>query len=759
MRNIKRLRIEVSGIVQGVGFRPHVHRLAARWRLAGWARNSGGALELEVQGAAESCVSFIEDLVKQAPSPARVHRLGVTEIRADGREEAFTIIESLMAGKLSRFIPVDIGICDACRRELLDERDRRHGYPFINCCACGPRYTIIEKLPYDRERTSMRSFHLCLDCDFEYANEIDRRFHAEPNACPQCGPKYTYMDSHGSATGSDAVIAAGKVLSEGKVLAVKGIGGFHLMCLATDFRPVDKIRTLKDRPDKPLAVMVSDESEAARLGELSAAEADLLRGPERPIVLLSRRAGALPDNVCAGAGTVGVMLPYAPIHLLLLEEARLPLVTTSANHSGAPIIVDNKEAAAELKGIADGWLLNDRAIVNGCDDSVVRHHAGRSITVRIGRGKAPAALRLPGVNRPILACGSDLKSTLCLAAGGWAHVSQYLGDLSDCDCLSRFRETAHRLSRLLDVVPELVACDSHPDYVSTAYARSLDLPLRRVQHHHAHIAAAMAEKEIKGPVIGVAFDGSGWGPDGHIWGGEWLLCDRRLAVRAAHLKEVPMPGGEAAIRQPWRMAVAYLTALGLGGPAIADIFPEIDAADIRLVAGQLAGGVNAPLTSSCGRLFDAVSSIVSGCRSQSYEGQAAAGLEALAFAARDEGAYPFSLTDVDGVTQVDYGEMFAALLEDKAAGAAPAAMAARFHLGLAEVIRSVSRRLRDKEGIETVVLAGGVFVNARLLTATAGRLEADGFSVITNENIPINDGGISLGQAAIVAAGGGLPED
>ncbi|MDP1808773.1 MAG: carbamoyltransferase HypF, partial [Actinomycetota bacterium] len=527
MRNIKRLRIEVSGIVQGVGFRPHVHRLAARWRLAGWARNSGGALELEVQGAAESCVSFLEDLVKQAPAPAHVHRLGVTEIRADGQEEAFTIIDSRMASKQSRFIPVDIGICDACRRELLDGRDRRHHYPFTNCCACGPRYTIIERLPYDRERTSMRSFHLCLDCDFEYANEVDRRFHAEPNACPECGPQYTYVDRHGSMTGKAAVAAAAKSLVEGKVIGVKGIGGIHLTCLATDPRPVDKIRRLKDRPAKPLAVMVSDEKEAARLGRLSEAEADLLRGPERPIVLLGRRAGALADNVCPGVDTVGVLLPYAPIHVLLLNEARAPLVMTSANRGGAPIIIDNEAAATKIKGNADGLLLHDRRIVNGCDDSVVRHRSGRSITMRLGRGKAPAALRLPGDYRPILACGSDLKSTICVAAGGWAHVSQYLGDLSDPDCLGRFRETVDRLGRLLNIVPELVACDAHPDYAGTRWARRWNrrsgLPLTQVWHHHAHASGVAGEfPAIKNWLV-FTWDGVGLGEDGTLWGGEALL--------------------------------------------------------------------------------------------------------------------------------------------------------------------------------------------------------------------------------------------
>lgn len=757
-RNIKRLRIEVTGIVQGVGFRPHVHRLAARWRLAGWARNSGGALELEVQGAPESCVSFLEDLVKQAPAPAHVQRLGVTEIRADGQEDAFTIIDSRMVSKQSRFVPVDIGICDACRRELLDAQDRRHHYPFTNCCACGPRYTIIERLPYDRERTSMRSFHLCLDCDFEYANDIDRRFHAEPNACPDCGPQYTFADEHKLLTGKAAVDAAAKTLVEGKVIGVKGIGGIHLTCLATDSEAVDKIRRLKDRPDKPLAVMVSDEKAAGRVGRLSESEADLLRGPERPIVLLGRRAGVLAGNICPGLDTVGVMLPYAPIHVLLLEETGAPLVMTSANRGGAPIIIDNEAAATQLSGVADGLLLHDRRIVNGCDDSVVRQAAGRSITVRLGRGKAPAALRLPGDYRPILACGSDLKSSVCLAAGGWAHVSQYLGDLSDPDCLGRFRETVDRLGRLLDFTPEVVACDAHPDYVSTAYGEALELPLRRVQHHHAHIAAVMAEKEISEPVIGVAFDGNGWGLDGNVWGGEWLICDRRLAVRGAHFKNFPMPGGEAAIRQPWRMAVGYLTAIGLDASRIADIFPDIDPADIGPVIRQIESGVNTPLTSSCGRLFEAVATLITGCRAQSYEGQAASSLESLVLAGYDAGAYSFNLADVAGVTQVDGAPMLRALLEDKAAGAPPELMATRFQAGLAESVRLVGRHLRDKEGIETVVLSGGVFVNSHLFSETARRLEDDGFSVVTSEHIPINDGGISLGQAAIVAAGGGFPD-
>jgi len=748
-----RLHIELNGVVQGVGFRPHAQKLAARRRLSGWARNNGGALELEVQGRLKACRDFVGELVSSAPAPAIVHGLRVREVAVQSDESGFNILVSSAASRRPRFIPADIGICDSCRSELLAPGDRRRDYPFINCALCGPRYTIIAGLPYDRESTSMCAFHLCLDCAFEYANEPDRRFHAEPNACPQCGPHYIYSDSDRSVAGPKAVAQAAAALEAGRILALKGIGGWHLACLATDESAVDKLRRLKPRPDKPMAVMVADLEQASRLGRIGPHEAVLLTGADRPIVLLEAAVGL--TGVTGGLDTIGVMLPYAPVHVLLLQKIRGPLVMTSANRTGSPIVTDNLEAVAKLGGIADARLSHDRAILNGCDDSVVRRAAGRTVTIRSGRGRAPAAISLPGDYGPILACGADIKSSVCLAADGWAHLSQHLGSLDDPDCFDRYKQTTASLSALLDIRPAVVACDSHPDYLSVVFARGLGLPVKQVQHHHAHVVAAMAEVGLGGPVIGVAFDGSGWGTDGRVWGGEWLICSRDRFERAAHLKYVAMPGGELAVREPWRMAVAYLVDIGLDAEAIGRVLADIDPGVLDVVIKQLGTGINAPLTSSAGRLFDAAAALIAGCRSQSYEGHAASRLESLA--AGDTGAYPLDLDADTAPFIIDPAPMIRAIIGDLAAGVERSEMAAKFHNGLADTICSVGRRLCDREGLDTIVLAGGVFVNARLLSRAVGTLESAGFTVLINQQVPINDGAISLGQAAVVAAGGGLP--
>lgn len=748
-----RLRIELNGVVQGVGFRPHAQRLAGRRRLSGWARNNGGILELEVQGRLKACRDFVGELVESAPAPAIVHELRVREVAVQSDEDGFNILVSSAASRRPRFIPVDIGICDSCRSELLAPGDRRRHYPFINCTLCGPRYTIIGRLPYDRERTSMRAFHLCFDCAFEYANESDRRFHAEPNACSECGPHYIYSDTDSSVAGPGAVAKAAASLAAGRILAIKGIGGWHLGCLATDERAVDKLRRSKPRPDKPMAVMVADLEQASKLGRVGPDEVVLLTGDDRPIVLLEAVPGL--TGVTGGLDTIGVMLPYAPVHVLLLQKLREPLVMTSANRSDSPIITDNLEAVSKLSGIADARLSHDRAILNGCDDSVVRRAAGRTVIIRSGRGRAPTAVSLPGDYGPILACGADLKGSVCLAADGWAHLSQYLGSLDDPDCFARYTRTARSLSALLDIRPEVVVCDSHPDYLSASFAHGLGLPVKQVQHHHAHVVAAMAENGLTGPVIGVAFDGSGWGTDGSVWGGEWLICSRTRFERAAHLKYVAMPGGELAVREPWRMAVAYLVDIGLDAQAIGRTLADIDPGVLDIVIRQLKAGVNAPLTSSAGRLFDTAAALIAGCREQSYEGHAASRLESLA--AGDAGSYFLDLSTAGDPFIIDPAPMIRAIIGDISAGVGRSEMAAKFHNGLADAVCSVSRRLRAKEKIDTVVLTGGVFVNARLFSRAVGGLESAGFTVVTNRRVPINDGAISLGQAAVVAAGGGSP--
>jgi hydrogenase maturation protein HypF len=752
---MRRWHIEIGGLVQGVGFRPHLRRLATRWELSGWAKNSGGSVEAQIQGPPYSCSAFLQELAADPPLPARLLQLEIQDIPLIDGEKEFEILASSPENRINGCVPVDIGICDKCREELLTEGDRRYGYPFTNCCHCGPRYTIIRDLPYDRERTTMEPFEMCDACRGEYEREDDRRFHAEPNACERCGPSYSFFQTDaGPLYGRAAVERSVKLLTEGKVVAVKGIGGYHLACLAKSQGAIERIRRAKSRPHKPMAVMTADLEAAAVLGEIGPVETRLLLGPDRPIVLLKARPSGLAPNVAPGLNTVGVMLPYAPIHCLLLQELGEPLVLTSANDNGAPIVISDEQAAHLLDGPADGRLSHNREIVNGCDDSIVRRAGRRTITLRAGRGKSPQSLPLAGSYPPILACGADLKSSVCIAVDGWAHISQYLGDLANADGYDNYGRTAARLGSLLGVEPRIAVCDSHPDYLSTAYAAETGLPVKRVLHHHAHVVAAMVEAGIDEPVIGVAFDGTGWGEDGRIWGGEWLVCDRRHVRRAAHLKEIAMPGGEAVATRPWRLAVAHLRDLGLEAGEIAGLLAPIDIRPITSILRQLETGINAPMTSSCGRLFETVASLAAGLHRQSFEGQNAAYLESLVLRGCDE-AYGFDLVDRGEILEVDYGPMLRALLVDVRAGEAPALMATRFHNGLVETVCRVSRRLRDRTGTEIVVLAGGVFANAYLLERAAAHLAKAGFKVVVNENVPLNDGGISLGQAAIVAAGGG----
>lgn len=750
---IKRFYIEINGIVQGVGFRPYVSRTAAELGLSGWARNQAG-LALEIEGKGEACDVFINQLRTEPPPAAEIFEINVKERPPLADGSLFQILESV-PDTGQRFVRSDIGICDDCRAELLDSSNRRFSYPFINCTQCGPRFTIVKKLPYDREYTSMHAFGLCSKCAAEYEDRRDRRFHAEPNACPDCGPEYSYCCGDKYVRGNDAVDSAADDLKAGKIVAIKGIGGWHLCCSATDSEAVAKIRQLKPRPDKPMAVMVPDAVSAAEIADVSDPEEAMLSAADRPIVLLRAKKSGLAANVAGGLNTIGIMLAYAPVHVQLFQKIKTPLVMTSANRSGAPIVTDNDKVAEETAHITDSRLRHDRQIVNGCDDTVARRAAGRTLLIRSGRGRAPTSLALPGDYKPIMACGADLKSSITLAADGWAHMSQYFGDLSDADCFALYRQSAERFSELLGIKPEIIAGDMHPDYVATAFGAGRGLPMRQVQHHHAHIVAAMAEAGLNDRVIGVAFDGSGWGEDGNIWGGEWFICDRIRSVRAAHFKYVAMPGGEAAIREPWRMALSYLRDADASFKATREL-PGIERRHVDLVARQIDERINVPLTSSAGRLFDAAAALITNIRRQSYEGQAAAELESMADE-KETGMYTIDCDDRGGVVRIDPAGIIAAVAADRKAGIPSSRIAARFHNTLAESICLVCEGLRNKEAIETVVLAGGVFVNGYLMNRAIEKLENMGFEVIAGGRVPINDGGISFGQAAIVAAGGGYP--
>ncbi len=747
-------RITVEGVVQGVGFRPFVYALAARYGLAGWVRNTASAVEIEVEGPAGAIEAFVGDLRDEQPPLAHVERLREADALPQGRD-AFEIEHSL-DGEGFQPVSPDVATCPACLREIMDPRDRRSGYAFTNCTDCGPRFTIIRGVPYDRPNTTMAGFAMCPRCRAEYDDPRDRRFHAQPNACPDCGPRLTLLDGRGGPRPGDPLREAGRLLASGRIVAIKGIGGFHLACDATSESAVRRLRGRKGREAKPLALMVAHLADADRLCVVSTEERRLLASAARPIVLLRARPGAgIAPSVAPGLGRLGVMLPYSPLHHLLFETAgaTLPaLVMTSGNRSEEPIATDEADALHRLSGIGDAFLLHDRPIYVRCDDSVTRVAAGGEVPIRRSRGYAPLPVRLPFESRPVLAVGAELKSAVCVTRGPYAFLSPHIGDLENVETYVSYRSMVERMTALFRVEPTAVAHDLHPDYLSTRYALALDPAVPRVvvQHHHAHVAACMAEHRLTGPVIGVAFDGSGYGPDGAVWGGEILVADYAGFERVGHLGYVPMPGGDRAAREPFRMALAHLLRAGASWePDLPPLRASADA-EREMVRWQLDRQVNAPLTSSVGRLFDAVASLAGVRHRARFEAQAAMELEALA-----EGLvgapYPIELTGVAPLV-IEPGPIIRGVADDVAEGTSAAWIAARFHATVAEAVARVCERVRASTGLDRVVLAGGVFQNAVLLDATRRRLGPCGFEVFSHHLVPPNDGGIALGQAAVAHA-------
>jgi hydrogenase maturation protein HypF len=755
----RRCTITVEGVVQGVGFRPFVYRLAQAHGLSGSVRNGLTGVLIEVQGAADAVAGFLEDLFAGAPTAARPGRLTLAWGEPHPGTTTFTIDPSACEGAPALFPAPDLAVCEACLRELRDPLDRRYGYPFLNCTACGPRFTIIGRLPYDRERTSMAGFAMCPTCRAEYEDPGDRRFHAEPTACAACGPRLALLDPDGRpARSAEPLSAAAAALREGAILAVKGLGGYHLACDATSGAAVGELRRRKAREAKPLAVMVGSLEDARRLCVVSDADARLLGAPERPIVLLERRgtvgARAVADAVAPGLRQLGLMLPYTPLHHLLLEAVGVPLVMTSGNRSDEPIACEEPEALNRLRGIADLFLVHDRPIRARCDDSVARIARGAPMLLRRARGYVPLAIPLPcEAPRPILACGGELKSVFALARRRDAFLSQHLGDLADEGAWRAWLAAVAHFERVLEIAPAIVVHDLHPGYRATAYARSLEGVQRiGVQHHHAHVAACLADNGVDRRVIGVAWDGTGYGAAGGLWGGEFLLADLAGFERVGHLEEVPLPGGEAAIREPWRMAAVFLRAayggrmddLGL------DFARRLDRPGWRLLSRVVERGLNAPLTSSAGRLFDAVASLL-GLRDRvAFEAQAAMELEALAAPEADR-LYAVRLDEPGGPIVVRTVDVVRGVVEDLLAQVEPGRIAARFHATLADVIARVCARVRERTGIARTALSGGVFQNAWLARAAVARLEAAGFEVHTHRQVPPNDGGLALGQAAVAA--------
>ena len=744
--------IHITGVVQGVGFRPFVYNLATGLGLAGWVLNSSAGVEIEATGPVAALDEFTARLRSDAPPLARIEQVTV-EPRPTPvpPPTGFAIRHS--EARAGEFIPIspDVAICDDCLRELFDPHDRRYRYPFINCTNCGPRFTIIKDIPYDRPQTTMAPFKMCPDCQAEYDDPANRRFHAQPNACPVCGPQvWLQVGQAVVAREDEALHAVRDLLRAGAIVAVKGLGGFHLACDATQDGPVARLRERKGRVDKPFALMAFDLAAAERLCFVNEDERRLLTSRERPILLLRRRPDApVSPLVAPGNRHLGVMLPYTPLHYLLLEPAAdfpLALVMTSGNYSEEPIVTDNAEARRRLSGLADAFLFHDREIYARCDDSVTRLFAGAELPVRRSRGYAPYPVHLPFDGPQVLAVGGELKNTFCLTRDRYAFLSQHIGDMENYETLRFFERMVAQLERTFRIEPQMVVHDKHPAYLTTRYARECGLPRRAVQHHHAHIAACMAENGLTGerPVIGVAFDGTGYGDDGAIWGGEFLIADYRGFRRAAHLAYIPLPGGDAAIRRPYRIALAHLWAAGLPWDKGLPPVEAASSSERRVLARQLEQGVGVVPTSSVGRLFDAVAALI-GLRAEiNYEAQAAIELENIV-RAEERGAYEFGLS---GET-LDPAPVLRAVIADQRAGVERGRIAARFHNGLARAVLTVCRRIRREEGLEEVALSGGVFQNVTLLQAVVPLLREDGFTVYTHRLVPPNDGGLALGQAAI----------
>ncbi len=735
--------------MQGVGFRPFVYRLALELGLAGSVRNFNRGVRIFAQGQAGNVEQLIRRLRQDAPPLARIRELTAADAPPN-EEQGFRIAITDAAGAPDVDAAPDIATCEACLAEMRDPANRRYRHPFINCTDCGPRYTIIRSLPYDRPNTSMRPFQVCPDCEREYNTPTDRRFHAQPVCCPECGPQLELLDANGVPTGTgDPISDAAEHLAGGKIVAVKGVGGFHLACDATSPGAVRRLRRSKYREEKALAVMARSVEAASRIAHINRAERALLESPERPIVLLRKKGkGILADEVDPRSKFHGLMLPYTPIHHLLVE--RVPyLVMTSGNKAEEPIARTNAEALDKLSGVADLFLMHNREILTRSDDSVVRHVAGDAVIMRRSRGYAPQPISVGENVDGILACGPMLKNCIAVGRGELAYVSQHIGDLTNLEAYRSLEQTAEKLCSMLAVEPSLAACDMHPSYASTRFAESLGLPVARVQHHHAHVASCMAENGLEGRVIGVAFDGTGYGEDGNTWGSEIFVADRAGYERLGHLSYMKMPGGDAAVKYPGRMALGAL--FPLMGSDVAVIVPWLDKTEAKAVVEMLERGVNVPLTAGMGRLFDAASALLNVCSRATYQGQPAIELEGAADPDAS-GTYPISLIEKHGQIEADGAAVLAAVCEQRDAGVPVATIAGRFHNTVAELLVKCAVEARERTGLRDVCLSGGCFQNALLLAKSVARLTEVDFVVHRHRLVPPNDGCIALGQMVVAAS-------
>lgn len=744
-----RQRLRVTGVVQGVGFRPFIFGLAQGLQLTGFVGNDSGGVFIEVQGESDSLAAFRQSLVASAPPLAHIDAVSAESIPLQ-QDSAFVIVHSASSHLTNTLIASDVATCAACLHELHDPVDRRYRYPFINCTHCGPRFTIITDIPYDRPLTTMADFRMCAACQTEYDNPLDRRFHAQPNACPVCGPRL-WLEHAGQRSEQDAIGATQMLLASGHIVAIKGLGGFHLACVAHTDAPPRLLRERKGRVDKPFAVMARDVATVRQFALVSEQEAQLLQCRERPIVLLRKR---VPEQLSAliapGNGHIGVMLPYTPLHELLLTDALPVLVMTSGNVADEPIVKDNDEARKRLVLLADAFLLHDRPIHARCDDSVVRVLGKGLLPIRRSRGYAPFPVKLPVAVPSLLAVGGELKATFCITKGSYAFMSQHIGDMENLETLAAFDAAVAHFCHIFRMTPVLIACDRHPGYLSANWAQqhAQDVPVVAVQHHHAHIAAVMAENGHSGnrPVIGFSFDGTGYGDDGAIWGGEVLLADYRGFERMSHLKYVSLPGGDAAVKRPYRTALAHLHAAGVNWDAALPPVQTCQAVEQGVLAHQLETGLNCVLTSSFGRLFDAVAALAGVRQIVTYEAQAAIEMEAVA-AADITARYAFAISDA----VFDAAPVIREVVDDVLRGVSAEIIAAKFHNAVADLIVNLSVQMRARTGLNDVALSGGVFQNVTLLELAIMALEKYGFDVLTHHLVPPNDGGLALGQAIIAA--------
>ena len=746
----ERAKVTVRGLIQGIGFRPFVYRLATKLKLNGWVSNSAQGLFIEVEGGREALQSFLFRLEREKPPRAVIQSLEFSFLDAAGYRQ-FDIRESDQSGLKSVLILPDIAICDDCLGEIFDPGNRRFRYPFTNCTNCGPRFTIIESLPYDRPRTSMKRFAMCPACEREYGDPSDRRFHAQPNACPICGPKLELWNAKGDAVGEKeaALLYAINVIREGQILALKGIGGFQLIVDARNADAVQRLRMRKGREEKPFALMFPSFDQVKRHCHVSQLEARLLLAPEAPIVLLRRKASKplLAPVVAPGSSHLGVMLPYSPLHHILTRDLGIPVVATSGNLTDEPICIDEREALKRLEGVADYFLIHDRPIVRHLDDSVARVVCGREMVLRRARGYAPLPVHVKNALPCVLAVGAHLKNSVALSVGREIFVSQHIGDLETNEAFSAFRRTAADLPRLYEVQPSIVACDMHPDYLSTKHALGMSPPSHQVQHHFAHVLACMADNELEGPVLGVSWDGTGYGTDGTVWGGEFLLPHDESFQRVAHLRQFRLPGGNAAVKEPRRTAVSILYEIW-GDTIISDRhLPPIASfsdGELGVLLKMISRGINSPFTSSAGRLFDAMASILGFRQRVTFEGQAAMELESSIQPDIVE-SYSFEITD-GSPSIVDWAPMIPEILIDLQKRRPVGIISAKFHNTLAEFILAIARKIGEPK----IVLTGGCFQNRYLVEQSVRRLSEAGFEPYWHQRIPPNDGGIALGQ--VVAA-------